>query len=183
MKKLFQKRIMKSNKGFTLIETLVAISIFTVSIVAMVSLTAQGVSQTTYAKNKLTASMLAQEGVEMMRNIRDNTMLDPNAATGGWENFINKIFPKCTNGAGCDINPLDLNVLPVGWGHLYRDVDGYFTPNTGGDATIFDRKIDVIVKGSSEIEIVSNVKWLQNGTTRSVSVTEHLFDWFTPATP
>src|SRR3990170_1749725 len=74
------------SRGFTLIETLVALVIFTTSITVLISVTGSGVANTNYAKNKFIASYLAQEGVEMVRNIRDNAWLDP--AGGGWSKFI-----------------------------------------------------------------------------------------------
>lgn len=165
---------MKSNKGFTLIETLVAISIFTVSIVAMVSLTAQGVSQTTYAKNKLTASMLAQEGVEMVRNIRDTEVL---SNTTGWDDFKSKVVGSCT--VACDINSKTLDIADAGT-PLDRDNEGYFVPFSGYTPTIFSRNISVNKTNGSddEVEIISTVSWTQSGTNRSVSVSEHLFNWF-----
>jgi len=73
--------------GFTLVETLVAISIFSVSIIALMAVLASGVSDINYAKRKITATYLAQEGIEYVRNMRDNAFLsaDPNT---GWINFV-----------------------------------------------------------------------------------------------
>ncbi|OGI70023.1 hypothetical protein A2824_03615 [Candidatus Nomurabacteria bacterium RIFCSPHIGHO2_01_FULL_42_16] len=63
--------------GFTLIETLTALLIFSTSIVVLITATSQGFSNTNYAKNKFIASYLAQEGVEIVRNARDSF---------GWDN-------------------------------------------------------------------------------------------------
>ncbi|MEJ0001975.1 MAG: prepilin-type N-terminal cleavage/methylation domain-containing protein [bacterium] len=65
----------RENGGFTLVETLVAISIFTLSVLIMLSVLSKGISDTAYAKKKLIASYLAQEGIEYMRNMRDTYML------------------------------------------------------------------------------------------------------------
>ncbi len=73
--------------GFTLVETLVAVSIFSLSILGLMSILASGVSNTNYAKQKMTASYLAQEGIEHARNIRDTHVLYD--ASSGWDNFKN----------------------------------------------------------------------------------------------
>lgn len=65
------------NKAFTLVETLVAISIFTVSLLGMMSVLGSSIANTNYAKQKITAEYLAQEGIEYARNIRDNYVLYP----------------------------------------------------------------------------------------------------------
>lgn len=62
----------KLNKGFTLIETMTALLIFSASIVTLIVATRQGFVDTGYAKNKFIASYLAQEGVERVRNSRDS---------------------------------------------------------------------------------------------------------------
>jgi len=84
-------KIFKNKKnvicGFTLVETLVSISIFTMSILGLMSILASGISNTNYAKQKIVAEYLAQEGVEHARNIRDtHSLYDLNS---GWDNFKN----------------------------------------------------------------------------------------------
>ena len=64
-----------SRRGFTLIETLAAIMLITVSIVAPMELTVQSLSAAYYARDQITASNLAQEGIEAVRAVRDANVL------------------------------------------------------------------------------------------------------------
>ena len=66
---------MKKNSGFTLIETLVAISLLSVSIVAPMALASQSLAAAYYARDQITAYHLAQEAIEAMRSIRDRQIL------------------------------------------------------------------------------------------------------------
>jgi len=84
MNKFFKQKN-KTNNGFSLVETLVAISIFSLSILGLMSVLASGISNTNYAKQKIVASYLAQEGIEYVRNMRDNAVLYPSGT--GWTNF------------------------------------------------------------------------------------------------
>lgn len=59
----------------TLIETLVAVTILTVAIVAPMSLTMQSLSSAYYARDQVTAFNLAQEAIESVRSIRDGNIL------------------------------------------------------------------------------------------------------------
>jgi prepilin-type N-terminal cleavage/methylation domain-containing protein len=63
-------------RGFTLIETLVAISLLSIAIVAPMSLTSQSLSAAYYARDQITAFNLAQEGLEAVRAIRDGQILE-----------------------------------------------------------------------------------------------------------
>jgi type II secretory pathway pseudopilin PulG len=97
--------------GFTLIETLVAVSIFTLSIIALLVVLTQGIADNNYAKRKVIAGYLAQEGIEYMRNMRDTFVLfDPTDSQTGWNAFNTKVaggvFPSSSvcaqaNGDGC----------------------------------------------------------------------------------
>lgn len=61
--------------GFTLIETLVAISLLSVAIAAPMALTSQSLSSAYYARDQITAYNLAQEGLEAVRALRDGQIL------------------------------------------------------------------------------------------------------------
>lgn len=64
-----------SDAGFTLIETLVAISLLSIAITAPMSLTSQSLSSAYYARDQITAYNLAQEGLEAVRAVRDGQIL------------------------------------------------------------------------------------------------------------
>ncbi len=84
MRKLFKQK----NRGFTLVETLVAISIFTIGILSLMSVLASGIANTNYAKEKMAASYLAQQGIEYVRNMRDNYVLYTSSTGLSWNTFL-----------------------------------------------------------------------------------------------
>jgi prepilin-type N-terminal cleavage/methylation domain-containing protein len=78
---------MKSH-GFTLIETLVAVTILTLAVVGPLLAASRGLVAATTAKDQLTASFLAQEGIEYVRLIRDDQYLANNGnQSAAWAGF------------------------------------------------------------------------------------------------
>jgi type II secretory pathway pseudopilin PulG len=65
---------MKKN-SFTILEVILAIFILTVAVGASFTLIQQSLISASLAKSKLTAAYLAQEGIEVIRNARDNNWL------------------------------------------------------------------------------------------------------------
>jgi prepilin-type N-terminal cleavage/methylation domain-containing protein len=65
-----------SHKGFTIVETLVAISIFLIVIVGPMTIASRGMQSSYYANEQMTAVFLAQEGLEGVRHLRDNKALE-----------------------------------------------------------------------------------------------------------
>ncbi len=69
------KKIIKKEKGFTLVETLIAISILMISVAAPLSLAAKGIQAANLAKEQIVAYYLAQDAFEMVKNIVDSNKL------------------------------------------------------------------------------------------------------------
>ncbi len=62
-------------RGFTLVETLVAITIVVVGVTAPLAVSSRNIQASLYARNQLIGTFLAQEGIELVRNIRDRDLL------------------------------------------------------------------------------------------------------------
>ena len=72
----FLMSINKKQKGFTLIELMISIFILLVAIVGIFSAFSAMVVLTSDSTDRLTAAYLAQEGIEIVRNIRDNNWIN-----------------------------------------------------------------------------------------------------------
>ncbi|MFA5987508.1 MAG: hypothetical protein WC797_02560 [Candidatus Paceibacterota bacterium] len=83
----------KRNRGLTLIETLTALTLLMMSIAGPLVLAARSLTFATFAKNEIAAFYLAQEGVEMVRNVRDKNLKNGepwNSYFGGCKDSDNK---------------------------------------------------------------------------------------------
>ncbi|MBU3942409.1 prepilin-type N-terminal cleavage/methylation domain-containing protein [Patescibacteria group bacterium] len=77
----------KMKRGFTIIELMAAIIVMTIGILGAYSVVQRVFVITNSASHRLTAAYLAQEGVENVRNLRDNNWIQG----VGW---INGIVPS-----------------------------------------------------------------------------------------
>jgi len=62
--------------GFTLVEALVAISILLIAIASPMTIAQKGLMDATLSRNEMTASFLAQDAIEGVKNIRDYVALN-----------------------------------------------------------------------------------------------------------
>jgi type II secretory pathway pseudopilin PulG len=76
-----------ASRGFTLIETFVAISILMIAIVGPITLGQRSINSANLTKDKLTAYFLAQDAIEYIRNVRDDAAI----SGGGWAEFATTI--------------------------------------------------------------------------------------------
>jgi type IV pilus modification protein PilV len=80
-----QKR-MKRTEGFTLLEVLVAVSIFAIGVLAVASMQLTSIQGNAFGNEMTTATFLAQAQVERMKSVADVSTL----ATGGDANPIDE---------------------------------------------------------------------------------------------
>ncbi len=178
-------------RGFTIIETLVALSIFSFSILALLVVTSQGTANTNFTKNKLSALYLAQEGIEMIRNMRDSASL----AGGAWNDSFHNNAPfqlsSCYSSGqsfGCDIDSQTLTIFacPIAreaCGNLgYDSSSGFYRSGSFAQSLAdsgFSRLIRLRDIGNEEVEVTAIVSWNQGSQSKSVTLSEDLLDWAT----
>ena len=177
MKSFHTKKTPGLVSGFTLIETLVSLFIFASSITVLLYVSAQGIFDTNYAKNKSTAIFLTQEGVELARNYRDTSMISGMS----WGNFVNSITPS--GGDSYIIDPLTQDPWTYTGQYLdYNSSTGFFGYGSG-NTTRFRRIISFDYAGldsTKELRITSAVEWSHGLTTRTISASEIISSWMVP---
>lgn len=70
----------KKKKGFSFIETLVAITLLLTAVVAPLSLAQDGIVAARLAQDQIVAFYLGQEGIELVKNLRDHNRLNNDSA-------------------------------------------------------------------------------------------------------
>ena len=184
----FKKKNNRKMSGFTLVETLVALFIFSVSILSVMAALSQGIKSTSYAKNKILAQYLSQEGLEYFRNMRDTHILyETGTSKIGWATFVSKLMTTGRCQIGCTFNNNELAfgtdikniyVEPCNsgtCGFLYYDSShGNYNLFSGGSATTFSRTMLVKQVGSDNLEITSKVTWGSGSGAGTISLSENL---------
>ena len=104
--------------GFSLVETLVAIAVLLVAIVGPMTIAAQGLQASFFAREQTTAVYLAQEAVEAIEEIRDVAALEAvyELSPRTWLLCQNSVYPNASTSPNiCDTNTWewysDLNTL------------------------------------------------------------------------
>lgn len=173
-------------RGFTLIETLVAVAIFATAITGLIAITASGIANTNFVKNKFTAGYLAMEGAELIHNIRDTVSISN--PSGGWSAVLSEL-DYCISSEFCYVDPWTIST-PVACPNegcppmTYTESSGHFSYDSidGLDsfASIFTRSISIESISPSEITVTSRVDWIQGTKTHSVSYEYNLSNWINP---
>ena len=148
-----------------------AIGVLLLSITGPLLLAKQGISTSVTVKNQLIASYLAQEGVEYIKNIRDQNFINDNAMSSGLAN--------CFGANKCRIAPFGVGVSSCGATcEVLRKnaTDGrYGYPGTWAP-TNFTRDITIDNSGlPQEMTVVVEVKWTQGTATKNLVLKETLF--------
>jgi prepilin-type N-terminal cleavage/methylation domain-containing protein len=181
----------RTQSGFSLVETLVAITILLIVIVGPMKISTQTARSSTFANEQVGAFFLAQEGVEMMERVRDDYILEnfdgvnPNPWT---DMSASGLLSSCYAASGCglyldngDVTLHDCTASPLCV--LYYDTRpparSLYIHNTAhGGVTPYTRKINLYQINANEIRVVSQVVWrtgfLKNEQT--VTVETRLFN-------
>lgn len=103
-----------TQSGFTLVETLVAITILLMVISTPLAITSNSAKSSSFSSEQVTAFFLAQEGVELVTKGRDDILVyrfsGAPVVPSAWGYFISTTnspyrlcFTTVNNGAGCDL--------------------------------------------------------------------------------
>ncbi len=163
------KKIIHNKKGFTLIETMVAITVLLLAIVSPLTLTKQGVASTRYAKNQITAFFLAQDAIEFIRNVRDSNFLSGANWLSGLEDCVNSY-------CSVDVTTSDISSCSVDCDSMRMSTSGLYGYDSSWGLTSFKRRIRIVPRDTTNIdEVYVEVEILWDNDTRNFKVRESLF--------
>ncbi len=172
--------------GFSIVETLVAISILLLAVVGPMSVAEQGLSSARYAADQITAYYLAQEAIEYVRNTRDEN----NLAEIDWLSGLD----LCVGGNWCGIG-LGLNgktyeiracgpigvgdpcLLNINKGANNQEGKYGYTPNAGWVPSTYTRRVNVSLLNADEAVISVYISWKSKTIDRQFTIRENILNW------
>ncbi|MFT7507731.1 MAG: prepilin-type N-terminal cleavage/methylation domain-containing protein [Acidimicrobiales bacterium] len=190
----------KHTKGYSLVEVLVALSILLLALTGPMVIAMKGLQSSYYAREKVAATYLAQEGIEAfiaMRNDATLAAINANSLSTSWSwiqpGTRNSNLNSCFTATGCntdytDQNPINRLEACTASGsncRLYYDEDNsrarYSLSSAGQNAVLspFTRVITIMNDPSGRgIQITATVSWVSQlfaGQTQSIALTSSLF--------
>lgn len=175
---------------------MVAVSLLSLAIVAPMSLATHSLASAYYARDQVTASYLAQEGIEAVRAARDANILQVSQGIVLSDGILNGIPigqafvvdtrfspPSTWAWTSCTANPLKTDGSFFGYGtgpcvsndpgwtstYFYRTMTACFIQPSGScDSS----------PQTDEIRLTATVSWASGGfKARSVTISENLYRW------
>ncbi|MBI4122715.1 MAG: hypothetical protein HY462_01825 [Parcubacteria group bacterium] len=190
---------MLNQSGQGLLETIIALGIIVSGIVGMLTLTLSNQSGSIESSERLIATHLAREGVEVVRNMRDSSWIVRGVWDQGLENGTDySTVPLFDTGANTWSLQFAPNDLAHSYTRLWRQGGVYFQDDqdtvVGATLTDFRRllRLDEICEDKTVatdgaacpalnpkigIRLQSIVQWESKGSTSQLIAEEQLFNW------
>lgn len=157
-------KIQNKNKGFSLIGVIVTMFIVSVGLMGVLGLADMSLKAAGLSKMRLIASGLAQEGVEVIKNMRKS-----NLEWDDWyTNVVNGDYRIQYNSASL----LSFSETP-----LKLDVTSGLYQYDSGDNTTFYRKVSLTNISGNEVKMTVEVKWLLKGDEHTLTIEDRLWNW------
>jgi len=175
------RRQSQSGGGFTLIEVIIAIFLIIVGMVGALIAIQNIFPSIRIVSSQLTAAYLTQEGIEIVRNIRDTNWLnDRDWNTNIFDNCLSCSSPFVCN-CQADYTSQSLSSF-VSTEYLKIDNNFYKYSNSAtAIQTPFVRKITVAsttdIDGRPRMDVEVSVSWRVGGKNYQASTTEYLYNW------
>jgi len=160
-------------RGFTLLEVMIAVFLLTVGITGIFVVITKTISQMINYPDKLIAAYLAQEGIEIVRNIRDTNWIE-GALT--WDEDLSPGSYR----ADYDDNELTpwTSTIP-----LSIDTNGLYSYNVTNYSKFY-RKIwisQIVIPGEPvgdyALKVLVDVWWIKKGKQENIKAQENLYNW------
>jgi Tfp pilus assembly protein PilV len=195
-------------EGFTIIELVISIFVLSFAVVGIFSAFSIMAILTADSANRLTATYLTQEGMEIVRNIRDTNWLNMdyfcaqnNCSSANEFSWVDGLTSTgACSSTGCEADYTSPRLLGKSGDYLNTDVNGFYSYATGTQ-TKFKRKITITqvpdVDGQSDhiVKVKVEVSWDEKttilnsgapagncvttgGTNNCVAAEETLYDWY-----
>lgn len=172
------------HKGFTLIETLVAITVLAIALVGPFTAIQNALMSSYTARDQLIASALAQEGLEYIRSIRDNNYLNEERP---WMDGLSSL--GCYGdapGSYCVVDPTEgdihggegLTVCPqLSQCAPLQIADSGLYNQSSGEESRFKRVVQIFEISDTEVRVVVEVHWTTSRQNYTITVSDVLRDW------
>lgn len=181
--------IMMRSGGFTLVETLVAISVLLMAVVAPMSLIAKNIADIFAVKDKIIALYLAEDAIDYVKYKIDTNF---NAGDQNWLLGLD----SCVGGSLCQVDSYNDTVVSYTGAVLKFDsstvstTGGIYGYTSGWQDSKFIRTITVTgltpvandpypAQAPQEVIITTTVLWQDHGVPKQTTISEHAFAWGT----
>jgi hypothetical protein len=152
-------------RSFTLVELMIAASLMVVVFGSIFALINYGLYALSYVQNNLTASFLAQEGIELVIKRRTENWL----YGFNFDYLLGEGFYRVDYLGDFDSFSID---KPL-W---FDEARGF--QYESGRPTDFTRTIEIQRVDPEHLRVISTVVWKSKGNDFSVVVEDHLYNWF-----
>ncbi len=156
------KTATQKEKGVTLLELMITIFVISVGIVGTFGLIERTIQSASIARSRLVAVYLAQEGIELVRNVRDDNLVKGEE----WDEGINpgewSVYYDSTE------------ILPYSDEYLRIDGNGFY--GRDGYTSAFKRKV-IITDESDFLDIRVRISWREKEEDNHIEAVKRLYDW------
>jgi prepilin-type N-terminal cleavage/methylation domain-containing protein len=197
---------LSTKRGFTLVETLVAIAIIVIALVGPFQSVQHALIASYIARDELIGNSLAQEGIEYARSIRDNNFLAGNSdwlagldgtSNGTFSSNCFATYPFNQSSNACTVDPAIPSIasctansckpLYINMGSQYSVEYLYTQSSAGNIQSRFTRILQLcymqsggsctVSPATNEAKVTATVTWTTSGVPGKAIVTDYLQNW------